>query len=318
MTVQQTVFPFPNPSQAATPSTSHVVSAAAAAAMFSHSVTFIDARNPGLHAIERISNSICFASLSPSKTCPLPLPGPASTVVVYDSGSTALSQTFSRASTAISALLAVHPVNSRFCLLAGGLPAVRADAPALLETSLMTSPKALLSMRRKLAKQERPAWARDALDDLASSAAPAAQVLPWLYLGSAADACKLDRLTRFGVTHIVCVAEELSPAFEDGKFEYTHVKAKDASDYDMLAELPGLCEVLADVRAKYARGESVCVLVHCAAGLSRSAAVVVAYLVRHAGFTVDRALEHIQSRRLGADPGRFIEQLRDWENRFSR
>lgn len=163
-------------------------------------------------------------------------------------------------------------------------------------------------MRSKLAS--RPPWARAALDDLASSAAPAAQILPWLYLGSAADACKKARLTRFGVTHIVCVAEELQPAFEC--YEYTQVEAKDLSAYDLLAEFPRVCDVLENVRRRYAKGEGVCVLVHCAAGLSRSAAVVVAFLVGCAGFGVEEALGFVQSRRLGADPVRFMPQLMRW------
>lgn len=291
------------------PSSTHVVTAAAAAGMHASGATFIDARSPSLHAIERVQEAVCFTSLA-GKTAVLP--SHARTVVVYDSGSTSFSQGFSRAGAAITALNAARPLDTRFYLLSGGLPAVRADVPALLDTSLSASPETLLAIRRKLARQSRPAWAADALDDLASSAAPAAQILPWLYLGSAADACKLARLRRFGVTHIVCVAKELKPMFPD-KYEYTHVLAEDKAEYNLRSSMHELCNVLAGVRKRYERGERVCVLVHCAAGLSRSASITLSYLVRDCGFDVAGALAYVRKRRAGADPVRFMEQLKAWE-----
>lgn len=45
-----------------------------------------------------------------------------------------------------------------------------------------------------------------------------------------------------------------------------------------------------------------CVLVHCGAGLSRSVAVVIAYLCRYAGMSYSEALSLVKARRLGAAP----------------
>ncbi len=45
-----------------------------------------------------------------------------------------------------------------------------------------------------------------------------------------------------------------------------------------------------------------CVLVHCAAGMSRSVSVVAAYLCRYAGMRLDQAVDMIKERRQGACP----------------
>lgn len=45
-----------------------------------------------------------------------------------------------------------------------------------------------------------------------------------------------------------------------------------------------------------------CVLVHCGAGLSRSVAVVIAYLCRYAGMSYSEALSLVKARRPGAAP----------------
>jgi Dual specificity phosphatase, catalytic domain len=56
-----------------------------------------------------------------------------------------------------------------------------------------------------------------------------------------------------------------------------------------------------------------CVLVHCGAGKSRSAAVVVAYLCRYAGMSYVEALALVQARRNGAAPADcFAEAIKRW------
>ena len=56
------------------------------------------------------------------------------------------------------------------------------------------------------------------------------------------------------------------------------------------------------------------VLVHCKAGVSRSASIVAAYLMRHKSMTLDKALEHLRSCRPIVSPNKgFLTQLRNWE-----
>ena len=56
-----------------------------------------------------------------------------------------------------------------------------------------------------------------------------------------------------------------------------------------------------------------CVLVHCGAGISRSIAVVVAYLCRYAGMSYSEALAFVKSRRPGAAPcDAFAAAVKRW------
>ena len=52
------------------------------------------------------------------------------------------------------------------------------------------------------------------------------------------------------------------------------------------------------------------VLVHCFAGVSRSATVVVAYLITHRGMTYDQAIAVVREKRPKVNPNvGFLEQL---------
>lgn len=55
------------------------------------------------------------------------------------------------------------------------------------------------------------------------------------------------------------------------------------------------------------------VLVHCAEGVSRSASVVIGYLMYSLGVSMDDARRHVQSKRKKICVRRFEEQLRGWE-----
>lgn len=59
------------------------------------------------------------------------------------------------------------------------------------------------------------------------------------------------------------------------------------------------------------------VLVHCAAGVSRSSTICIAYLIRYGGFTVEQALVICKIARPVINPNDgFMEQLRKYEKTF--
>ncbi|CAD8147343.1 unnamed protein product [Paramecium octaurelia] len=56
------------------------------------------------------------------------------------------------------------------------------------------------------------------------------------------------------------------------------------------------------------------VLVHCYAGISRSSSLIIAYLIRHAGFSLQDAIIKLKSQRPQVDPNDgFMEQLKQFE-----
>ena len=100
----------------------------------------------------------------------------------------------------------------------------------------------------------------------------AVTVLPNLILGSAKAAHDRDGLRAAGVTHIVSLAGRV--AFE-GEYIYHRAHFADTPGAPMGAVLIGCCEFIA---AAFRLSDKTRVLVHCQGGVSRSPAVVAAFL----------------------------------------
>jgi hypothetical protein len=96
------------------------------------------------------------------------------------------------------------------------------------------------------------------------------EVLPDLFLGDRGDACDRDRLRRRGITHIVNCSRELPCPFE-GEFVYLWLRMEDP-DPAFGEKMPTFCQF---IDAGRRQGK---VMVHCTGGVSRSPAVILAYL----------------------------------------
>ena len=56
------------------------------------------------------------------------------------------------------------------------------------------------------------------------------------------------------------------------------------------------------------------ILIHCKFGISRSVSLVIAYLIKYFGYTVQKALNYIQVRRNTIKPNKgFLDQLAEYE-----
>jgi predicted protein tyrosine phosphatase len=107
------------------------------------------------------------------------------------------------------------------------------------------------------------------------------QVSPFVWLGAIEDAYSEEFLRTHGITHILNCADYVSPApaaFASMSFVHLQLPALDTMEYPLLQRHFAQAAVFLDVAA--ARGGKV--LVHCVAGMNRSAALVAAYLLfRH-------------------------------------
>jgi protein-tyrosine phosphatase len=120
------------------------------------------------------------------------------------------------------------------------------------------------------------------------------EVLPCqLYLTNYRGAADLEALKKIGVSHIVAMGTE----FLDDEMEGMTYYKKEISDSASEAETMG--ESLRDVAAfiQKATAAKGCVLVHCAAGISRSSTVVLAYLMIHRSQLLRDAFRHVLRRR---------------------
>ena len=139
------------------------------------------------------------------------------------------------------------------------------------------------------------------------------RILRNLYLGDQLDADNRFLLESCGITHIVNCTQELPCTFP-GDFRYLQL---DLNDPDP-AFADCIAEACAFIHAGRRRGA---VLVHCRMAMSRSPAVILAYLLSR-GKTYAQACK-LLSRGVGeedcfAEPHEvFLEQLRDYfEDRF--
>lgn len=126
-----------------------------------------------------------------------------------------------------------------------------------------------------------------------------------LYLGDYASAALSERcLHECGITHVVNASQRFGNKFPQA-FVYLDVSVDD-EPHEPLHE--HFDRVVAFVRDAIDGGGAV--LVHCAAGVSRSTTLVLAYLVRAQGLSVRHACSLVKSRRTIVAPNvGFMRQL---------
>ena len=160
-----------------------------------------------------------------------------------------------------------------------------------------------------------PSW-KDSDDDAdagwCASFDPSAmsEILEGLYLGGEWSSKRRERLLGAGVTHVLCAAP--LPELFPGDFHYLRWPIADDGAADLLSALPRLHAFIDD-----ALDGGGAVLVHCHAGASRSASVVISYVMRERVLGVpafDAALRYVVARRPVVCPHfGFVQQLERYE-----
>src|ERR1051325_4270811 len=126
------------------------------------------------------------------------------------------------------------------------------------------------------------------------------EIVPsFLYLSSKQSSKNLESLQHYKITHIVNIAgKQHFPSH----FIYLRSHFPDSSDAPFLKHLPAILEFIESTEKTGGK-----VLVQCHAGVSRSPAVVVAWLMKRNGMQLDKAIEFIKERRPGINIDRFLE-----------
>lgn len=118
---------------------------------------------------------------------------------------------------------------------------------------------------------------------------PAKEILPGLWIGSEADA-KNPNFTEDAFV-VNCTTDVPLPKNAAGRY---HIKIWDhpSQHEELLKNLPIVVRAIDEYLA---RGKKV--LVHCRAGMQRSAATVAAYIMYKRGYTWDEAKKFIQAKK---------------------
>ncbi|XP_049629509.1 dual specificity protein phosphatase 19 [Suncus etruscus] len=133
-------------------------------------------------------------------------------------------------------------------------------------------------------------------------------VKPWLLLGSQDAAHDLDTLRKHKVTHILNVACGIENIFLDD-FIYKNVSILDLPETNILSYFPECFEFI-----KQAKIKDGVVLVHCNAGVSRAAAIVIGFLMDSEEISFSSAFSLVKNARPSICPNSgFREQLRAYQ-----
>lgn len=128
------------------------------------------------------------------------------------------------------------------------------------------------------------------------------EIVPGLFLSSQDPAASLELLTQYRIRHVLSVGIALSVKFPN--ISYHCLDLLDLPESDIF-DAANLCVEIIESNP----GEHV--LVHCNAGVSRSPAVVIAYLILARNMTYEDAYEKVRSARQCAKPNEgFVRQLK--------
>uniref|UniRef100_A0A5F7ZF48 Serine/threonine/tyrosine-interacting protein n=1 Tax=Macaca mulatta TaxID=9544 RepID=A0A5F7ZF48_MACMU len=132
------------------------------------------------------------------------------------------------------------------------------------------------------------------------------EILPGLFLGpySSAMKSKLPILQKHGITHVICIRQNIEANFIKPNFQqlfrYLVLDIADNPVENIIRFFP-----MVGTRK---------VLVHGNAGISRSAAFVIAYIMETFGMKYRDAFAYVQERRFCINPNAgFVHQLQEYE-----
>ncbi|CAF1166042.1 unnamed protein product [Adineta steineri] len=137
-------------------------------------------------------------------------------------------------------------------------------------------------------------------------------VLPHLYLGALKDRTNSTLMTKNQIKRVLCIID-VPDIIVDKEYKPTHllnIQAADAQEQDLAQYFEKCIEFIHQARTEHEN-----ILVHCYAGISRSATVVLAYLMTIGDYDVDKAIQIVKGARgfIHPNPG-FLSQLKRYQS----
>ena len=139
------------------------------------------------------------------------------------------------------------------------------------------------------------------------------KVLNQLYLGNAAASKDLQFLKGKGITHVLVCADECQVCFPE-HFEYKVLPLEDTIDFQILNYFQESFEFL---EASISEGGTV--FVHCRMGASRSASIVVAFVMKKLGYSFKKAFKFVKKLHPDTHPNfGFQKQLSSYSKQLPK
>jgi len=138
-------------------------------------------------------------------------------------------------------------------------------------------------------------------------------IIDKIYLGAFDAATNQLELEKNGITYILNVASghlenPLSVEFPQ-KFKFLNVEIMDLDEENIVNRFPKCFDFISE-----ALSQNASILVHCNAGVSRSATVIIGYLIHTHGMSYKDAFSLVKEKRSKINPNSgFVEQLKQYE-----
>lgn len=137
------------------------------------------------------------------------------------------------------------------------------------------------------------------------------KILEGFFIGDYATANNKASLKNSKITHILTVMNGVDPTPFPEEFVYKQFHVRDDEEQD-LTSIFDLCHSFIDQGRTHSG-----VLVHCAAGISRSATIALSYLMKTRKSNFDNELEFLRTIRPIVDPNPgFVKQLKIYEKQW--
>ena len=140
---------------------------------------------------------------------------------------------------------------------------------------------------------------------------PMTHIIDGLYIGSESNAKDLEELSSEQIRNIVNVTSHV-PLYHSEHLQYCHLPADDTQKQNLLEYFD---QAYSFIHTAIENNEKV--LVHCVAGISRSPAIVIGFLMRYAKMTMNDAYDFVKRKRSIVSPNlNFMGQLLEYEKKL--
>ncbi|CAI5763243.1 specificity phosphatase 8 isoform X1 [Podarcis lilfordi] len=140
------------------------------------------------------------------------------------------------------------------------------------------------------------------------------RILPHLYLGSQKDVLNKDLMTQNGISYVLNASNSCPKPDFICDSHFMRIPVNDNYCEKLLPWLDKSIEFI-----DKAKVSSCQVIVHCLAGISRSATIAIAYIMKTMGMSSDDAYRFVKDRRPSISPNfNFLGQLLEYERSLKR